>query len=128
MGFKNGCFCTLWNDRNSKTPVVMSSKYADVNLSISKKNQEGNYETDFTSKVRFIGKAFNKIKDLNLQEKDKLKLLEVESFFKYDKDKKQAFANFICWDFETTESVKKEMPKVEVVDLPPLDPEDGLPF
>ena len=128
MGFKNGAYCTVWNTKTENKVVVAKEKYAEVNLTISKKKQDGTYETDFESRVRFIGKAFNKIKDLALEEKDKLKLTEVETTYKYNKEAQKPFWSFVCWDFETVDPVKKEMPKVEVVDLPPLDVDDSLPF
>ena len=128
MGFKNGCYCTVWKDQQTQSVINRSEKnYADISISISKKNKDGKYETDFSSRVRFIGKAYEKVKDLALQDQDRLKLLEVETQYKYSLQHKKAFANFICWDFECVDKVYKDT-KVDVVgELDPLD-DSQLPF
>lgn len=134
MGFKNNCYCTCWADRVTKEVVGMSEKYAEVMVTISKKNAEGKYTSDFTGRVRFIGKAFEKIRNLSLTEKSRLNLLEVEVTHRYDKEKQKAYTNFICWDFEPVESVKAKPKQTEVVEnsttegYAPLDDFADLPF
>lgn len=116
MGFKNNCYCTCWADKLTKEVVGMSEKYAEVMVTISKKNAEGKYISDFTGRVRFIGKAFEKICNLSLKEKSRLNLLEVEVSSRYDKEKQKMYTNFICWDFEPVESVKAKPKQTEVVE------------
>lgn len=133
MGFKNNCFCTVWSNKAINKVIDKHEKYAEVQVTTSKKNKEGQYETDFTGKVRFVGEAFNKIKDIELAEKDRIKLLEVEVTNKYDKERRTTYTNYVCWDFECVDKPTKSAPQQpEVVgDLQPLDdifPDDSLPF
>lgn len=134
MGFKNESFGTLWNiDRDAKKLIAFADKYADIQVSISKKNSKGEYETDFSGRVRCLGKAFEKIKEFELREKDKVKFLQVETTNKYVAEKKQTYTNYICWDLEVLEPKDKTPRQPDVVDNPemtPFDPidDDNLPF
>lgn len=116
MGYKNGAFCTVWNNKETKTVVQLFEKYAEVTISTSKKKPNGQYETDFNGKVRFIGRAFEKIRTLALTEKDRLKLLEVETTNSYDKAKQRLYTNHICWDFEPAESKNTAPRQPEVIE------------
>lgn len=134
MGFKNNSFATLWNiDKNAQKLMEISEKYADIRISISKKNNKDEYETDFSGRVRCLGKAFEKIKELSLKEKDKIKLIEVETTAKYVKEKQQSYTNFLCWDLEIIDPESKPPRQPDIVDNPeltPFDPidDDRLPF
>lgn len=133
MAFKNNAFATLWNiDKENKKVAKFSDKYADIQVTTSKKNKDGKYETDFTGKVRCFGKALETLQELQFTEKDKVKLVEVEVNNKYDPIKKQTYINYICWELEPVGDKPKQAPKVEVVgDAPELTPFDdlkGLPF
>lgn len=116
MGLKNNGFCTVWNNKETKTVVQLFEKYAEVTISTSKKKPNGQYETDFNGKVRFIGKAFEKIRTMALAEKDRLKLLEVETTNNYDKAKGKLYTNHICWDFEPAESKATAPRQPEVIE------------
>lgn len=134
MGFKNNCYATIWANKNTQQIVDKYEKYAIVSITTSKKNAStGNYEKDFSGKVRFIGNAFTKIKELQLAEKDRLKLLEVETTNKYDKEAGQNYTTYICWDFEIVSTQKPSEPnKVDIIDSDNSDPFDSddssLPF
>ncbi len=135
MGFKNSCFCTVWNNKETGKVVQLFEKYAEVTVSTSKKSQtaKNGYETDFNGRVRFIGRAFEKIRTMALAEKDRLKLLEVETTNYYDKAKGKLYTNHICWDFEPAESKNTAPRQPEVIEqrgtLQSLDDIDGeLPF
>lgn len=131
MGFKNNAYATLWANKKTQKVVDLHEKYAELQLTTSKKNQAtGKLETDFSGKVRFIGKAFEQVSKLLLQEKDRLKLLEVETTNKYDATTKTTYTNFVCWDFECIDNVKPNN-NVEVVgELPSFDDNvsETLPF
>ena len=131
MGFKNQCFCTVWTNKFTNKVIDKYEKYAEVSITIRKKKDNG-YETDFSGKVRFVGKAFQIIKDIELAEKDRLKLLEVEVTNRYDKQRQTTYTNYICWDFECLNDVKQSAPQEpEVIgELQPLEDMglDGLPF
>ena len=118
MGYKNGAYCTVWTDKQTQKVVNMFDKYAEVQVTTSKKNAnaKNGYETDFSGRVRFIGKAFEKIRTMALAEKDKLKLLEVETTSKYDTQRQRQFTNFICWDFEPADSKPTAPRQPEVIE------------
>ena len=118
MGFKNNCYATCWTNKQTGKVVDLYEKYAEVQLTTSKKSANGRngYETDFGGRVRFIGTAFEKIRTMALGEKDKLKLLEVETTSKYDAQKQRQFTNFICWDFDPAEKRDIELRKPEVIE------------
>lgn len=103
MGFKNNCYCTIWENRQTKKVVNFADHMAIVRITISTKNKRtGYYDNDFGKDVRFAGKAFEKLSDVNmpeLKEKDRLHLLEVEVKTRKGRDDK-FYDNFICWDFE----------------------------
>lgn len=130
MGFRNDAYCTVWLNKYTNQVIDKYEKYAEVQLSTSKK-VNGRLENDFSAKVRFIGEAFNKIKNMELAEKDRLKLLKVETTNKYDKTRKTTYTNFICWDFELADnSDKQTIKQPEIVEeMQPLgEPDDTLPF
>lgn len=125
MSFANGRLAKVWEIRKK-------DKFTEVKISTSKKKDD-EYIQDFSSYVRFIGKAHDKAQ--NLKGNEMIKLLEVESTNKYDSDKKQMYYNFICWDFDVFESngSKKEETKAasDKENHPPLyeqNEEDELPF
>jgi hypothetical protein len=133
MGFANGKYATCWTDRNTNKVLNLFEKYAEVQITTSKKKQDGTYETDFSGRCRFVGKSFEKIRRIDLREKDRLKLLEVETCNRYDKEKKRSFDSFIVWDFETVENRQQTAPQTEVVGSGKQaytigDTDDMLPF
>lgn len=115
MGFANGRYATAWTDRSTNKVLNIFEKYAEVQLTTSKKKQDGTYETDFSGRCRFVGKSFEKIRRIDLREKDRLKLLEVETTNRYDKEKKTSYNTYIVWDFETVENRQPTAPQTEVV-------------
>ena len=121
MGYKNNCFATAWTDKQTQKVLNIYDKYAEVLMTTSKKNANARngYETDFSGRVRFIGRAFEKIRTMALAEKDKLKLLEVETTSRYDTQKQRQFTNFICWDFEPAEAKNTAPRQPEVIDRNP---------
>lgn len=115
MGFANGRYATAWTDRNTNKVLNIFEKYAEVQLTTSKKKKDGTYDTDFSGRCRFVGKSFEKIRRIDLREKDRLKLLEVETTNRYDKEKKTSYNTYIVWDFETVENRQPTAPQTEVV-------------
>lgn len=133
MAFKNGAYGTLWNvDKGTSTLINFYEKYAVISVSTSRKNKDGKYETDFSGKVRCIGKAFEKLNSVILNEKDKIKFLEVDVTNKYNADTKTMKVTYNCWDLEIQGNPKpKPATQPEIMpDLEPLDDSDdsGLPF
>ena len=84
MGFRKDAYCTVWEVKQG------SGNFSDARISTSKKNkQTGEYETDFSGFVRFIGSAHQK--SSSLKEKDRIKLGDCEVTNRYDKEKKVTY-------------------------------------
>lgn len=133
MAFKNGAFATLWNvDKQNQKLINFYDKYADIQISTSKKNSQNRYENDFMGKVRCFGHALEVLKSVQLAEKDRVKLLEVEVTNKYDAATKKTYMNYTCWDLEVPANTPKKAPEQpEVIgDFTPVDelPSGELPF
>lgn len=92
MGFRQGAYACVWETKAG------SGNWTDVRLSISKKNRDGDYETDFSGFVRFIGDA-HKEADC-LCEKTRIKIGECEVTNRYDKEKKVTYTNYAVFSFE----------------------------
>jgi len=124
MGFSNGKIAKVWE-------INKKEKFDEVKISTSKKNKDsGDYEQDFSSYVRFIGKAHEKVAELSGTEM--IKLLETDTTNKYDKDKKITYTNHVCYDFEIYKADKTDdKPRESKQDNhPPLyeEDDDNLPF
>lgn len=95
MGFRTGSYCTIW----SVEPV--SDTRTKARISISRKNrQTGEYDTDFSGFVDFIGTAAAK-KAATLKEKDRIRLGDVDVTNKYVVEKNITYTNYKVFSFET---------------------------
>ena len=90
--FANGSYATIWEIKKEE------ANYADVKISTSKKNKNGEYEQDFGGIVRFVGDAKNVV--LGKQAKDRVKIIECAISNKYDKDKKTTYWNPVVFKCE----------------------------
>ena len=96
MGFRTGSFATIWG-----TVESISDTRAKARISISRRNrQTGEYDTDFSGFVDFIGTAAAK-KAMTLKEKDRIKLGDVDVSNKYSKEKNITYVNYKVFSFET---------------------------
>jgi len=94
MGFRRDAYATVW----SVEPI--SENVTKVRLSISRKNkQSGEYETEFSGFVRFIGTAAAQ-KASMLKERDRIKLGDVDVNNRYDKDKGVEYTYYKVFSFE----------------------------
>ena len=134
MGFKNNTYATIFQPRNSKTPIDIHEKYATAYVGIFKTNRLTNLkEKDFSGWIRFIGRAFERIKNIEVVDKMKIRLLEVEVTSKYNAETNKSTTVFICWDFDVKGNVKlanNNKVEVESADkqFDPLDDNSDLPF
>lgn len=92
--FSTGVYFKIWG-------VVDKGKYAEVDCSTSKKNnQTENYETDFSSKfVRFIGEAYRK----RPQPNERIKVTSCGVQNVYEKDGQRQYLKnptYLVFDFE----------------------------
>lgn len=118
MGFRTGAYATIWG-------VEDKGNYSVVELSTSKKNKEGKYETDFSSKfVRFCGTAHTMAKDLKRNDRVKLGNCEVSTFKNKEGNWGYSFAVFSFENPEENNAKPKEAP----VEATNNDDEDDLPY
>lgn len=99
MGFRKESFATIW----SVEPT--SDTLTKARISVSRKNkQTGEYDTDFSGFVSFVGTAAAK-KAACLKEKDRIRLGDVDVTNKYDKEKNITYTNFKIFSFETQQEI-----------------------
>lgn len=132
MGFKQaefnqngnlvGGYAKMWS-------IKFNQKYADVRISISRKNKQTNeYETEFARYVRFIGHAYQRLCNiyptLNFVQTTNqngdviceapknnggkanpptIRLRNVDVTNKYDKEKKTEYVNCLVYEFDLVE-------------------------
>jgi len=94
MGFRKESYATVWEVE----PV--SDTLTKGRISISRKNkQTGEYETDFSGFVSFVGTVAAK-NATQLKEKDRIKLGDVDVTNRYDSEKKITYTNYKIFSFE----------------------------
>lgn len=125
MGFRNESYATVWSVE------VVSDTFVKGRISISHKDkQTGEYNTDFSGFVSFVGTATAK-KAAALKEKDRIHLERVDVTNKYDKEKNVAYTNFKIFAFETQEKSNEthssEPEQTQDVDNGEID-DSALPF
>lgn len=95
MGFRTGSYATIWSVESA------TDTRTKARISISRKNkQTGEYDTDFSGFVDFIGTAAAR-KALTLKEKDRIRLGDVDVTNNYNKEKNITYTNFKIFSFET---------------------------
>ena len=81
MAFRTNGYATVWEVKKG------NGNYTDARISTSRKDkQSGEYVTDFSGWVRFIGTAHQMVGNLNV--KDRIKIGDCEVTNTYDKEKK----------------------------------------
>lgn len=127
MGFRKEAFATIWSVEST------SDTLTKARISISRKNkQTGEYDTDFSGFVSFVGTAAAK-KAAGLKEKDRIRLGDVDVTNKYDKEKNVTYTNYKIFSFETQNEIDGASRNIESpepkkpVDDGEID-DDRLPF
>lgn len=125
MGFRQGSFATIWQ----VDPVKDTITKAKITTSRKNKNT-GEYETDFSGFVTFLGTAAAS-KAAKLKEKDRIKLGDVDVTRKWDKEKQKEYINFNVFSFEMADAKTTSSPQAdtntEPVDSGEIETDD-LPF
>lgn len=99
MGFRKEAFATIWSVEST------SDTLTKARISISRKNkQTGEYDTDFSGFVSFVGTTAAK-KAAGLKEKERIRLGDVDVTNKYDKEKNVTYTNYKIFSFETQNEI-----------------------
>ena len=107
MGFRQGAYFTIWEVNEGKF-----ANTANVRMTSSRKNKNGEYEQDFSSYVTFIGEAAKQV--MGLGERDRIKILSCDVTNQYDKAKRITYTNYKVFEFEMADGSKlggKSKPK-----------------
>lgn len=123
MGFRTNAYVTIWSIE------PMSDLRTKGRISISKKNKTtGEYETDFSGFVNFLGSATAK-KAATLKEKDRIKIGDCDVNSYYDREKNVNYYNFNIFSFENANGGNNNPAEVAQsnVDSGEID-DSGLPF
>lgn len=101
MGFRNNAYATVWESKPGK------GNYNDIKLQISKKKQNGEYETEFSGWVRFVGEA----KNLGLMaEKTRIQIRSCDITNYYNKEKNQMFWNPVVFEADIVDGNRSAKP------------------
>lgn len=99
MGFKKDVYASVWGVEEGKNGSMR------VRITTSHKNSKtGEYEQDFSGFCTFYGAAAEKA--VNLKEKDRIKLGDVDVTTWYDKIKQKEYINYRVFDFEPLQGTK----------------------
>lgn len=99
--FSTGNYAKVWTLEEPK-----KGNYIDAQISTSRKDDDGEYYTDFSGFVRLIGDAKKKAK--KLEEGDVIIITSCGVTNKYDKKKKTTYVNYLVFDFDTPEDEDDE--------------------
>lgn len=124
MGFRSNTYATVWD----VNPV--SETMTKIRLSTSKKDKKsGEYETDFSGFVSFVGAATAK-NAAHLKERDRIKLGDVDVTTKYDKENKVTYTNFTVFNFEDSSpsSNASDIESTQESNVEDVISDGGLPF
>lgn len=120
MGLRTGACATIW------TSEPVSDTMTKCRISISRKNkQTGEYETDFSGFVSFIGSLAAK-KAAGLKEKDRIRLGDVDVTNRYDKEKGVTYTNFKVFSFDIEDQSQSAPPSPATPSGTTFNPEDGV--
>lgn len=126
MGFRVNSYATVWSVESTRPNVTK------VRLSTSRRNkQTGEYEQDFSGFCNFVGNCA--VDALQLREKDRIKLGDVDVTSRYDREARREYINYTVFSFERAESggaTRQENVHVqEPVEENPVDSDSNeLPF
>ena len=120
MGFRKDSYATVWSAE------AISDTMTKCRISISRKNkQTGEYETDFSGFVSFIGSLAAK-KAAGLKEKDRIRLGDVDVTNRYDKEKGVTYTNFKVFSFDIEDQSQSAPTSPATPSGTTFNPEDGV--
>lgn len=89
--------------RGTVFQVQKEEKYVDANLSTGERQEDNSWKNSQWN-ARFVGKAFDKAKELS--DKDKISLISFKIENIYVKEKNATYTNVIVYDFATPSELK----------------------
>lgn len=121
MGFRNDGYLTVWEVKPTESKRVTRAR-----VSSSRKDREsGEWETDFSGWVKFLGNSAEAA--LKLKQKDRIVAKRVEVQNSYNKEKDREYTDFIIWDFGMPED-RKKTGNADGEPENPVTEEDDTPF
>lgn len=119
-----GGYATVWS-------VEDKGKYSNVQLSTSKRNEDGTYTTDFSGFVAFVGKAHTMAQGITEMTRIQIKHADVTK--RYVKEQDKEYTNFAVFDFDFMSDAPKKSNTKKTSSKPKLDPipedvDDEMPF
>lgn len=122
--FSVGSYATVWETRPVKN--AEGNEYAiEARISTSRKNKKTEqYETDFNQWVRFVGNAYDVMKNIVPGNTSRVKIGSCGSKTEYNKEKERTYYSFLVFDCENVSRENKE--KEDAVNQ--QIPNDALPF
>lgn len=92
MGFRTGAYAKVWSVENT-------GRFHKVNLSVSRKDKNsGEYVTDFSGFVAFVGGA--NLTAANLQKGDRIKIGDCDVTTSFNKEKHISYTNYTIFSYE----------------------------
>lgn len=93
--FANNSFLKIWSVKD------VDGKYYEVDCSTSRKQEDGSYKKDFSSKfVRFYGKAKEKLDAVGTNIPSVVKIINCGETNFYDPEKKREYTTRMVFDYE----------------------------
>lgn len=111
MGFRVGSHAQIWGITQKET---RTGELTTLNITINKRNKDGNYVKDFSGFATLWGKAAEKAN--SIAERDVIKLLEVDVSTNYVKASGKNYTNFNIYDFEVFKKAENDTPEPSVFD------------
>lgn len=130
MGFRKGAYARVWEVKESE-----NGRYSDARITISKKNDSGGYDQQFSGFVRLVGDAHELGKQISESKTGTpIQIGDCDVTNRYIAEKKITYYNFAIFSFEFTDSKSKKQSDVKSAkptknDEPDPDEDiDDLPF
>lgn len=103
MGLHAGAYAKIWNISKPE-----GKNYYTAEMSISRKNADGEYQTDWSDKfVRAVGNAAKQIESGAIKKGDRVQIgsCDVTNFF--SKEKERVYTTYTVFEFTVPDNAKK---------------------
>jgi len=119
--FSNGAWAKIWKCEKGQ------GNYYVAQMSTSRKNQDGNYENDWSDgRVRLVGTAAKQAE--KIKDGDRLQIENCGVTNTYDKEKKVTYTNYVIFAFSESGGEKKKNTKASPAKKVEVEEDEDLPF